>query len=105
MNTEVISESFTLTDAIKEHIEQNIEKIKSTVQSPLDVHVFISKEAKHTYAVRFRTLITKKVIFSEKTGDELYSVISDVAELFKQQVLKTLKTREEKRKESPLSKL
>ena len=87
MDNQIISEDFSLTEAIEGHIQTKFDNLKKAFPTIQGIKVFLSKEANHFYAARFQVHHRGKDFFSESRDADVYKAITDAKAKLKRQVL------------------
>lgn len=75
MKYRINSEDFDLTDAIKEQVEEKLNKIASHMRNEAEFDVFLSKSG-HQYEVKIETAYQQQKVLGESHGDEFYSTLT-----------------------------
>lgn len=71
----IAAEGFTLTPAIKEHVNFNIKKLTALVPQSARFEVFMSEPAHHDFMVVIKTHIWGKDLVVRSEGENLYRVV------------------------------
>ncbi len=76
MSDAITCEHFDLTDAIRQHVKENIAEIKDFLPKDESVSVFLSMEGKSTFQALFRVHAYRKEFVAKESGPNLYGAIA-----------------------------
>lgn len=76
MSDSITCEHFDITDAIRQHVEENVASVKDYLPKNEPVAVFLTKPAKQTFQALFRVHAYKKDFVSKEADENLYNAVS-----------------------------
>jgi ribosomal subunit interface protein len=99
MHIDIIAKNIELTDALRNHVELELDKLKRVVSSDAHIYVEIGKTTNHhkhgdVYKAEGKISLPGSKYFADIITDDLYTAISDLGnELFNQVTQSKSKTR------------
>lgn len=71
----IAAEQFTLTPAIRNHVESNLSKVDNLLPSNVAIHVFLSEPAHQIFKVLLTLRVWGKDIVVQEEGENLYKAV------------------------------
>jgi putative sigma-54 modulation protein len=101
MKFNIQARGMSLTDAMREHVEDKVGKLDKMLPGEIEVHVILSHEsarqgATHTAEVNFR--VWDHDLVSKNEGEDLYKAITEVSEQLSKQLRRLKEKRVSQRK-------
>jgi ribosomal subunit interface protein len=71
----IAAEQFTLTPAIRTHVETNLSKITNLLPESVGIHVFLSEPSQKTFKVLLTLHVWGKDLIVHEEGADLYKAV------------------------------
>ncbi len=99
MRTIIASEHFSLTPAIKGHVEGQLARLEAMLPANASLRVFLSKAGRKTFTALFRVHFRGRDLVAQDEGDDLYDAVSRAALHMKRMLASLEGKRVQKRRE------
>ncbi len=87
MQISVTGHHVDITDALRNHVEEKISKLKRHFDNVVDIHVILTVE-KHEQKAEATVHVSGATLFAEDTQDDMYTAIDNMVDKLDRQIIK-----------------